>query len=320
MTVISMPNSPDHSIKASIVITCYNQAKFLAEAIESVRNQTFSDLEIIVVDDGSTDKTAAVAACYPDVRYVRQENRGLSAARNLGLHVSAGEYLVFLDADDRLLPIAVESGVDCLNTHPECAFVSGDYTLITSEGLVIPRRPTLSIERDHYLALLRRNYIGMHATVMYRRSIFETSGDFDTSLKACEDYDLYLRIARIAPVYCHDKVVAEYRQHAANMSKNRALMLKSAVSRVQSQRKYVRKDARRQEAYKNGVRFWQAYFGDGLVAEVQHRITCKEWRQAGEGLVTLLQYYPRGFAITALQTFHRVLFRARRVILRSAKF
>src|SRR5215212_9690625 len=90
----------------SVVIPCYNQAHFLSEAIESVLAQTHPNFEIIVVDDGSTDNTSEVAARYPGVRHIRQDNQGLAAARNTGLRESKGTCLVFLDADDRLLPNA----------------------------------------------------------------------------------------------------------------------------------------------------------------------------------------------------------------------
>ena len=99
---------------ASVIIPCYNQAHFLHEAIESASAQTYSHREILVVDDGSTDNTAKVTAGYPGVRYVRQENLGVASARNTGFKQSRGEYLVFLDADDRLLPEALRVGVDCL--------------------------------------------------------------------------------------------------------------------------------------------------------------------------------------------------------------
>src|SRR6266513_5232454 len=95
----------------SVIIPCYNQAHFLHEAIESVLAQTYSNREIIVVDDGSTDNTATVARCHSPPRYIYQENAGPSAARNTGFEQSRGEYLVFLDADDRLLPEALEIGV-----------------------------------------------------------------------------------------------------------------------------------------------------------------------------------------------------------------
>src|SRR5262245_20604446 len=91
----------------SVIIPCYNHAHYLGEAIESVLAQTVQDFEIIVVDDGSTDSTADVAARYPRVRYVRQNNQGLSAARNTGIKHGLGRFLVFLDADDLLLPGAL---------------------------------------------------------------------------------------------------------------------------------------------------------------------------------------------------------------------
>src|SRR5919107_192619 len=102
----------------SVVIPCYNQAHFLSEAIESVLAQTYPYFEIIVVDDGSTDNTSEVAGRYSGVRCIRQDNQGLSGARNSGLRHSKGEYLVFLDADDRLLPQALEVGLECLRAYP----------------------------------------------------------------------------------------------------------------------------------------------------------------------------------------------------------
>src|SRR5215213_3125487 len=96
----------------SVVIPCYNQAHFLGEAIESVLAQSYPNFEIVVVDDGSTDDTSEVAGSYPKVRLVRQENQGLSGARNAGLARSEGEYVVFLDADDRLRPEALEAHLE----------------------------------------------------------------------------------------------------------------------------------------------------------------------------------------------------------------
>src|ERR687889_2943029 len=118
----------------SVVIPCYNQAHFLGEAIESVLAQSYPNFEIIVVDDGSMDDTSEVAGSYPKVRLVRQENQGPSGARNAGLARSEGEYVVCLDADDRLLPEALKTGLKHLEAHPECAFVHGHYRHITVEG------------------------------------------------------------------------------------------------------------------------------------------------------------------------------------------
>src|SRR5829696_5537524 len=166
----------------SVVIPCYNQAHFLGEAIESVLAQSHPNFEVIVVDDGSPDNTSEVAARYPGVRLVRQENQGLSGARHAGLARSEGEYVVFLDADDRLLPEALEAHLEHLKAHPECAFVSGHYRFMTNDGSPLSERPRPIISRDRYLELLERNYIVVPAVVMYRRAIFKSVGGFDTSL------------------------------------------------------------------------------------------------------------------------------------------
>jgi len=283
----------------SVVIPCYNQGRFLGEAIESVLRQGHRRLEIIVVDDGSTDDTSQVAGKYPGVRLVRQENRGLSAARNAGIEASAGDYLVFLDADDLLLPCALEAGVNCLDEHPDCAFVYGHYRLITADGFAMSSPPARAVDEEYYLNMLRSNYIGMPATVMYRRAVFAAVGRFDTSRAACEDYDLYLRITRNYPIRRHENIVAEYRQHGQNMSLNPGLMLRASLSVLGSQRRYIRGDEEARRAYKAGVRNWQEYYGKRLIKVLRSRAGARELKQFIRGALTLLRYYPRGVASKA---------------------
>src|SRR5438093_1507619 len=125
----------------SIVIPCYKQARFLADAIESALAQTYRTIEIVVVNDGSPDETAAVAARYPPVRYIEQDNAGLAAARNTGLANSCGEFVVFLDADDRLLRDAVQTNVDRLTADEAVAFVAGlSYYIASGGGCEATRR------------------------------------------------------------------------------------------------------------------------------------------------------------------------------------
>ena len=143
----------------SVVIPCYNQARFLSEAIESALAQSYIKVQIIVVDDGSTDNTSEVATLYAGVKCIRQMNKGPADARNAGLQASSGEYLLFLDADDRLLPDAVDLGVRSLNSHSECGFVYGHVRLIAQDGSPLPSPLQVSVENDHYIELLRRNYI-----------------------------------------------------------------------------------------------------------------------------------------------------------------
>jgi glycosyltransferase involved in cell wall biosynthesis len=282
----------------SVVIPCYNQAHFLSEAIESTLSQSYESFEIIVVDDGSTDNTSEVASRYPQqVRLIRQENRGLSGARNTGLAESEGEYVVFLDADDRLLPGALEVGVRELEAHPECAFVYGHVKLIATDGslLKIPRQPYVE---DHYATLLHYNYIRMPAMVMYRRAVFEVVGDFDTSVDATADWDLYLRIAREYPVHHHGEVVAEYRrQHGTNMTGNPAFMLKATVAVLRVQRKHIKGNKLYKQAYRTGLNKGQEYYGVPLADEVRTDVRRREWKRALRGVLVLLRYYPWGLTL-----------------------
>ncbi len=301
----------------SVIIPCFNQAKFLGEAIQSVMQQTYRNFEIIVVDDGSSDNTREVASGFSAVRYIRHHNRGLAGARNTGIWASKGCYLVFLDADDRLLSQALESGLNCFRSHRECAFVFGQHTYLKSDGTSFKEMQTLPSDhnlflarlredKDHYRSLLYGNYIGMHASVMYRRDIFQYVKGFDPSLDAAEDYELYLRITRNYPVYFHNAVVAEYRWHSTNMTKNAELMLRSVMTVLRSQRKYVKDDKNYMEAYRAGRKFWIEYYGYDLMQMVKAQLSMGGKRiRALRGIVTLIIYAPEWFSLYAFKYVKR---------------
>jgi glycosyltransferase involved in cell wall biosynthesis len=217
------------AMSVAVIIPTFNHARFLGEAISSVLAQTRPADEIIVVNDGSIDDPAAVVAGFPGVRLIRQENRGLSAARNRGLQSCTTSHVVFLDADDRLLPIALETGLNHAARYPDCAFVYGGYYEVSedrsSRG---PDCRTTTVNCD-YLELLRGNNIGLPATVLYRRECLMEVGGFDETLRGCQDYDLYLRIAQRYPISSHETIVAEYRKHDHNMSNNNSMMLREAL-------------------------------------------------------------------------------------------
>ncbi len=280
----------------SVVIPCYNQARFLGEAIESVLRQTVRDFEVIVVDDGSSDNTREVAARYREVRYNRQDNGGVSAARNTGLSESKGDYLIFLDADDRLLPHALETGLNNLQSHPHCAFVWGHSQHIAEDGTPVASRPKPRIERHHYRELLRTNYIRTPGEVMYRRAVFEAVGNFDTSLQGPEDYDLNLRITRSFPVFCHGQVINEYRVHNASATANSGPMLRMTLAALRQQRAFVKGNREFEEAYEFGLKSWREFLGTRLANEVLIKIRSSDRRdEALRGLWILLNYYPLGF-------------------------
>jgi glycosyltransferase involved in cell wall biosynthesis len=173
----------------SVVIPCYNYGRYLGEALESARRQSYPAVEIIVVDDGSTDDTAKVAAGYrPEVAYFHQENAGPAAARNVGARKATGIYLVYLDADDVLDPAYVERTVREFESarDPRLAFV---YTQMTTFGResTITTFPVFDVR-----PLLINNYV--HATAALRADVVR-SNPFDEALRAgLEDWDFFLRL------------------------------------------------------------------------------------------------------------------------------
>src|SRR5262249_45374005 len=148
------------------------------------------------IDDGSPDAVGSVIERFPTVRYFRQENQGLAAARNRGLALCTGDYVVFLDADDRLLSNALAEGQQALANHPECAFVWGFNRLIDAEGHRLVSAESGFSGPATYAQLLRENLVGPPVGVMFRRAVLVEAGGFAPELPGAEDYELYLRLAQ----------------------------------------------------------------------------------------------------------------------------
>ena len=246
----------------SAVIPCYRQAHFLGEAIESVLAQSHPASRIVVVDDGSPDDVAGVVARYPTVQLLRQENRGVSMARNAGLALCDSDLIWFLDADDRLLPHAFETSARALLDRPDAAFAWGFNRLIDPHGVIIPCTPRSPIEAT-YEELIKWNAVGPPVDVAFRRSMVVEVGGFDPSVYPCEDYDLYLRLAHRHPTVCHGQVVGEYRRHGANLSADAGFMLEGALKSLRNQEPVVAGNPRLVRLLRNRVRYEHAYY-DGV--------------------------------------------------------
>jgi glycosyltransferase involved in cell wall biosynthesis len=280
----------------SIIIPCFNQERFLADAIDSARAQTWPSIETVVIDDGSTDSSVAIARSYPDVRVVSQANQGLATARNVGLHVSRGEILIFLDADDRLLPQAAEAGVECLDRNPSASFAFGRCVLI-DEGGGVMKTDQPRVTMDFYRELLLRNYIWTPALVAFRRRIFDRVGGFDPRVNPSADYELYLRISREHEIVAHDVLVAEYRRHAANMTGDPVLMLRAILSVLRSEWRFARRSPECRAAYREGVLRWRGFYGEYLVERFRGKLHRRGERFAAvQDAARLLHLYPRGVA------------------------
>jgi hypothetical protein len=220
-----------------------------------------------VVDDGSTDETPKIAQSYP-VQYVYQTNAGISAARNTGVAHSRGEYVQFLDHDDRLLPTAFEVGVKFLEERPECAMAIGEHRYIQADGTEIGYSHKHTVGRDHYAELLEHNFIETPCSVLHRRSALELTGLFAEKVQGAEDYELYLRTARQCPVLTHDVAVAEYRLHDANISGNAERMFLVSLEVLNMELPYVQGDREKLRMHRRGVRFAQREFGRRLTREL----------------------------------------------------
>jgi glycosyltransferase involved in cell wall biosynthesis len=261
---------PEHG-SVAVAIACYNHGRFLAEAIESVLAQNCPVDELIVVDDGSTDDTETVAKRYPAVSYVWQANQGLSSARNTGLGHARSDYILFLDADDLLFPNAIADSRACLEANSGAAFVFGGHQLIDAQGAVLTNFPA-RLDRQGLAGLLEGNHIAMHATVLYRRRLLLDSGGFDESLRACEDYDVYLRLSRQYPIAGYDTISTKYRRHGANMTENPVHMLRSAKIVLQRHRPKPSDGQVLEKSWMTGWEFFEAYYGQELVKQILKRL------------------------------------------------
>jgi len=214
----------------SVVIPCFNQARFLAQAVNSALAQVDSRVEVIVVNDGSADETAAVAAAYGDrIKYIEQANQGLCAARNVGIRHATGEFLQFLDADDFIAPSMHANMTSVLAADPGAVAAYTGCTIVDHEGKPVDAHAGVPESKDVFHRLLEFNPWPPHALIVRRRAV-EAAGCFDLGLRSCEDWDLWLRIAvkggsfRLVPGN-----FAYYRRYPGSMSRNSAVMFRAVV-------------------------------------------------------------------------------------------
>ncbi|HWH79223.1 MAG TPA: glycosyltransferase family A protein, partial [Candidatus Binatus sp.] len=179
----------------SVIIPTYNRWPMVGAAVDSVLAQSYSDFELIVIDDGSTDGTAEKLACYGSrLRVFRQANRGVSAARNFAVSRACGRYLAFLDSDDLWQPRKLEIQTQFMDRNPEVQICQTEEIWIRHGIRVNPKNRHRKPSGDIFLPSLDLCLVSPSA-VMLTRELFQKTGGFDENLRVCEDYDLWLRIA-----------------------------------------------------------------------------------------------------------------------------
>lgn len=210
----------------SVIIPLYNKEKFIENTINSVLNQTFTDYELIIVNDGSTDKSSEVVLQFEDERihYLEQENLGVSSARNLGISFAKSDYIAFLDADDYWFSNFLEEIAVMINNFPNQKVFSAAFEIETSNK-IIPAQ--YSIEKsDHYQVV---NYfeasckesIIWTSSAAFHKDVFKEIGNFDTNIKSGQDTDLWIRIGLVYPIVFTEKILARYIYDATSLSKTK---------------------------------------------------------------------------------------------------
>jgi glycosyltransferase involved in cell wall biosynthesis len=186
--------------RVSVIIPTFNRAWTVAEAIDSALDQRFASFEVIVVDDGSTDRTQEVLTRFgSDIRTLKQANAGVSAARNAGIRAAAGELIALLDSDDLWRPDKLAHQVAFFDSHPDCLICQCREIWIRNGRRVNPKHRHRKSSGDIFLPSLELCLVSPSA-VMMRRSLFDEIGYFDETLPACEDYDLWLQVSARFPV------------------------------------------------------------------------------------------------------------------------
>jgi glycosyltransferase involved in cell wall biosynthesis len=211
----------------SVVIPVFNADKYVGQAVESALGQTFRDIEVIVVDDGSTDASPDVIAQFGyAVHCIRQENQGVAAARNTGINAARGEYIAVLDADDVWLPHKLERQMTYFNLNPRLAAVGCGY-LMTDEHLNVIEERVPSKGELSELLLLRSNGGLNGSTLLARKQALQQVGGYDPRLAIPEDWDLAIRLVQRFEVDTVSEVLVLYRQHDSNSHRNISLMERS---------------------------------------------------------------------------------------------
>jgi len=208
----------------SAVIPTFNRGWIIKEAVESILNQNYPNIETIVIDDGSTDDTAKKLSPYLDrITYLKQKNKGVSAARNLGIDRSTGTLIAFLDSDDLWHKNKISCQVNFFQNNPEAMICQTEETWIRKGKRVNPKYKHKKLSGMIFEPSLELCLVSPSA-VMMKKELFEIAGLFDENLPACEDYDLWLRISKTLPIFLIDEpYTIKKGGHADQLSANHSL-------------------------------------------------------------------------------------------------
>jgi GT2 family glycosyltransferase len=274
----------------SVVVSGASESHCLSEAIESALAQTYPDIEVVIVDDCPGSHTGSIAGRYPGVRAVPQSGGGRAGACNTGLRTSSGEYLIFLDARDRLRPTCVATGLDVFRRHRDTALVCGRAQPIS--GRIGPE-VHLAAAGGGIAELLRRTLLTGAAAVLFRRSLFDIVGVFRESAAPCEEYDVCLRTASVFPIRTHEGLVAEHHSHPLDARAQDAERIAAAMRIAQAQRRQASgHSAAMRRLRDRGVRDLRQWCGRAIVSGTRDALRTRQWRDVLRGVMALGRWHP----------------------------
>jgi len=273
----------------SVITPAYNVAAYLPDAIESVLGQTFGDLELIIVDDGSPDPTFDIASDYARrdrrVRVFRQRNRGISSARNHAMRVAAGSCFAILDSDDVWLPPYLERQLQVLSNNPDCDIVTGNGRFLGSafDGQVA--RPSPDRRGEPTLARMLEDETTVFIMSVFRRRVYEVIGGFDETMRTNEDYDFWIRAAIAGFRFCrNDEPLGQYRRRDDSLSAGELRMLHGIIRVLRKTRSAIQNRPAELTLLESQLSRFETEL---LAAEARAAIEEHDFRVAGERLDAL---------------------------------
>ena len=221
----------------SVLLPAYNAERYVRDAIESVLSQTCGDFECIVIDDGSTDQTAAIvqrcAARDGRILLKTGPNQGVSNSLNQGLNMAGGQFIARMDADDICLPTRLEKQARFLQEHPDYVLVGSRCMLIDPDGFPICEKTDLALDHEEIDAsLMRMSWPLVHPAVMVRAEALRKIGGYDPQYKTNQDHDLFLRLAEVGRLANLDEVLLQYRQHFQSIGAKKLASQASTVADI----------------------------------------------------------------------------------------
>lgn len=273
--------------KVSIIIPCYNASATIWETLDSLYEQTFKNFEIVIVNDGSTDESASIIECYTNkfnrrLNLITQTNQGQTVAKNVGIRNSSGQFIAFLDSDDIWAPEKLECQAFLMQSNLDMGLSYTNAYKINEMGVKTDTITASPLYRENCFdrLLLRNNIVA--SSVMIRREMIDQVGFFDESLEACENWDLWIRIAKVAPIDFIDRPLTLYRVHSGNMSKNLDKMYRSRLKLIDKHLPYQNNNPKLLDQRKNALFFTHINFAKTHIENLELKEARHELLQAAK--------------------------------------